>query len=456
MCTREQETTMNLKYLINILAVICISAGSLVSVQAQTEGLVIDKIISKVDNYIVLKSDLERTYSNYLAQGNSGGSETKCRVLAQLISQKLMVAKAEIDSVIVLDAEVENNLNRRMQFILAQYGGSEKELEQYFGKGIDKIKNDVRDEIKEQMVVERMQQTIVQDLKVTPAEVRRFFGRIPSDSLPYFSAEVEVAQIVKIPEVGQEGKDEVRRKLSAIRERIVNGESFEELAKEYSQGPSGKDGGNLGFAKRGTMAPEYEATALKQKPGGVSYPFETEFGTHIVQLIERRGNEYNSRHILITPEPSTEDLERTSNFLDSLKNLVENDSITFEKAAKEHSDDVLTSNNGGYFRDQSESARVSVEDLDPVVFFTIDTMAIGKITKPLPFRTERGKDALRILYYKSKLSPHQADLSKDWQKIQAATLEEKRQRQLNKWFNEARGDVFISIDDEFDKCKILN
>ena len=454
---KELLKTRDLKFTIKGFIAIGIMVCCSMAVHAQDQGVVIDKIIAKVDNYIVLKSDLETTYLNYLASGNPAAPDAKCRILAQLISQKLMVAKAEIDSVIVTDLEVDNNLDRRMQLILSQYGGSAEQLEEYYGKSVEEFQADIRDQIKEQLIVQRMQETITSGIKVTPSEVKKFFSMIPQDSLPYFSTEVEVAQIVKIPEVGKDQISAAKEKLNDIRARVVAGESFEALAKEYSQDPgSAKYGGNLGFARRGVMAPEFEAAALKLQPNEISSPFETQFGVHIVQLLERRGNEYNSRHILIMAEPSDNDLKAAESYLDSLKTRIELDSITFEKAAKEYSDDTYTAGNGGFFMDDLGGTRVSVEELDPVVFFATDSMQVASISRPIRFRTDSGKEAVRILYYKSKIKPHQANLRDDWQKIQAAALNQKKSNALNDWFNKARGDVFISIDDDYDYCGIMN
>ncbi|MEM6361986.1 MAG: peptidylprolyl isomerase [Bacteroidota bacterium] len=425
------------------------------STKGQEAGLIIDQIIGKVDNYIVLQSDLEKAHAAYLASGNPVASNSKCQLFAQLISGKLMVAKAEIDSVIVTDIEVDNNLDRRMQLILSQYGGSESQLEEYYGKSIDQIKGDIRDEIKEQLVVSRMQETIIADIKVTPAEVRRFYNRIPKDSLPFFSTEVEVGQIVKIPEVGGTQKEALKIELRKIRDKILAGEDFEALAKEYSQGPSARYGGNLGFTQRGMMASEFEAAALQLRPGEISSPFETQFGIHIVQLLERRGNEYNSRHILLIPKPSEDDIDRAKEFVDSLRTLIVADSITFQKAAKDNSDDKYTAGNGGFFEDRNGGSFISSEDLDPVIFFTIDTIAVGSITKPIIYRMDDGKEAVRVLFYKSKVKPHEANLAQDWQKIQTAALNEKKSKMLNDWFNKAREDVFISIGKDYEYCNIL-
>lgn len=444
-----------MKY-INKVVVTLLFFFTLTHANAQDEKVMVDEIISKVDNYIVLKSELERAYLNYLSSGNAANTEAKCGILAQLISGKLMVAKAEIDSVDVSEALVDNNLDRRMQIILSQYGGSEEQLEEYYGKSLDDIKADLRDDVREQMTVETMQNEIIKDLTVTPSDIRKFFNRIPKDSLPYFSTEVEIAQIVKIPSTSKDRKNELKLRLAELRSRALAGESFDALAKEYSQGPSAKYGGNLGFAQRGQMAPKFEANALRLKPGEISEPFETSFGMHILQLIERRGNEYNSRHIILIPNPTEEDIDRAKASLDSVRTLVLNDSAEFEKVAKEYSDDKRTAGSGGFFTDGNGGMKMSVEELDPVIFFAIDTMQAGDISPPMSFRQDDGKEAVRILYYKSKVRPHQANLKDDWQKIQAATLSEKKSRILSEWFDKARNDVFISVDDAYEYCGILN
>lgn len=444
-----------LKYFLISSLVILLAAVQ--SSQAQSEsGVIVDEIIAKVDNYIVLKSDLEKAYLNYLSSGNQAAPDTRCRILAQLISGKLMLAKAEIDSVIVSDLEVESDLQRRMQVIMSQYGGTEEQFEEYYGKTVEELQEEIRGQVKEQLVIRRMQDNITSDLSVTPSEVRRFFNQIPQDSLPYFSTEVEVAQIVKIPDPSESIKDSIKQQLAGIRARLLAGESFEALAKEYSQGPSGPNGGNLGWASRGMMAPGFEAAALKLKKGEVSEPFETEFGIHIVQLLDRRGNEYNSRHIIMIPEPSEEDILKAENYLDSLRTKIIEDTLTFASVAREYSDDKQTSSLGGFFTDQQGSMRVAAEEMDPVIYLAVDSMQVGDISQPIRFRTLDEKEAVRILFYKSKLPPHQANLKDDWQKIQTAALNQKKSKTLNDWFNEARDDVFINLDDEYDYCGIVD
>lgn len=421
------------------------------------DAFVVDEIIAKVDNYIVLKSEVDRMYQDYLTNGNPPSQQARCEILVLITRNKLMLAKAEIDSVLVLDAEVDLNTQRRMDIILAQSGRSPEELEDIYGKTLEQIRSELRDQIREQMIVQKMEEEITADLSVTPAEVKRFFNRFHRDSLPYFSASVEVAQIVKEAKTSEAQKAATRNQLLDIRSRILEGEDFATLARKHSNDPSVLgNNGEMGWVGRGRMVPEYEAMAFRLKPGEVSMPFESPFGMHIMQLIERRGNEYNSRHILISPKPSAEDLEEASRFLDSLRTLIVNDSLSFEKAAKEHSDDVGTKGNGGYFSDPDGGVRLTVDELDPGVFFRIDSMKVGDISKPIVYRTEEGKDAVRILYYKSRIPPHQASLKDDYHKIQVAALNEKKSKVLEKWFQEARKDVFINIDQTYDYCGLLN
>jgi peptidyl-prolyl cis-trans isomerase SurA len=374
-----------------------------------------------------------------------------------LVRSKLMLAKAEIDSVVVLDAEVDANTKNRMDMILSQSGKPVDELEALYGKTMEQIRLELREQIREQMIVSEMESQMTKNLKVTPAEVRRFFNQIPADSLPYFSASVEVGQIVKIADINEAQKNATKSELINIRNQILSGEDFATLARKYSDDPSVvSNGGDMGWVGRGRMVPEFEAMAFKLKPNEISMPFESDFGIHIMQLLERRGNEYHSRHILISPEPSADDIAKATSFLDSIRTLIVNDSIKFERAAKEFSDDVETKGNGGFFSDRDNNNRILVDELDPVVFFNIDTMKVGSVSKPITYRTDAGKDAVRIFYYKNRIPPHVASLQEDWTRIQAATLNEKKDKLLQKWFQKARKDVFISIDSTYDYCGILD
>lgn len=422
----------------------------------ETKGFVADKIIGKVDNYIILRSELEGAYQNYLANGGPSSEEARCGLFNQLVVHKLLVAKAEIDSVIVTDLEVDNNTQQRMNMILQNSGNSPEQLERTYGKTLDQIQLELRDQIREQMLANAMQSKITKGLDVTPAEVKRFFSKIPADSLPFYSADVEVGQIVRVAKVSESQEAETKARLSELRNRILAGEDFTTLAKKYSEEPAAQvSGGDLGYAGRGAMVAEFEGMAFRLKKGEISQPFKSPFGFHIMQLLDRRGNEYHSRHILISATPSKEDIQRAENFLDSLRRKIVKDSIKFEAAAKEFSDDQHTKGYGGFFTDQEGGLKVSIKELDPVVYFTIDTMKEGTISRPIVYRTDDLKNAARILYFKKRLSPHQASLKEDWSRIQNAALAQKKDKMLEKWFTKARADVFIKLDPAFKSCKIL-
>jgi len=432
-------------------------ASPLTFLQAQeNQGFVVDKIIVKVDNYIVLKSDLEGAYQNYVSNGNPQSDEARCGILNSLVVNKLMVAKADIDSVVVTDFEVDNNTDQRMTMILQNAGNSPEQLEKAYGKTMDEIKLELRDQIREQLLAREMQQRITKDLSITPSEVKKFYNHIPPDSLPFYSSDVEVGQIVRVAKVSDGQKADARRKLSDIREQVLKGANFGELAKKYSEDPSAQyNGGEMGYVGRGAMVPQYEAMAFKLRVGEISMPFESPFGYHIMQLLDRRGNEYNSRHVLLVATPSKDDIARAEFFLDSLRKEIKADKIKFEDAAKKYSDDIATKDRGGYFADADGGTKISIKEIDPVVYFNIDTMKVGNISHPITYRTDDQKDAARILYFKTKLPPHQANLKDDWHRIQAAALAEKKDKILEKWFTKARQDVFISIDPDYKYCHIL-
>jgi len=340
--------------------------------------------------------------------------------------------------------------------IMQQSGNSPEQLETAYGKPLEQIKLDLREQIREQMLGGEMQRKITKDLSITPAEVKKFFSKIPSDSLPFYSADVEVGQIVRKAKISEAQKMETKKKLSELRERILAGENFNELAKKYSEDPSAQyNGGEMGYVGRGAMVPAYEATAFRIKEGELSQPFESSFGFHIMQLIDRRGNEYNSRHILIFATPSKADIDHAQKFLDSLRRKIIKDSIKFEQAAKLFSDDQRTKGYGGYFTDADGGMKVSIKELDPIVYFTIDSMKEGTVSRPIVYRTDDQKDAARILYFKKRLLPHQANLKDDWHRIQSAALAQKKDKMLDRWFKKARTDVFIKLDPAYEGCGIV-
>jgi peptidyl-prolyl cis-trans isomerase SurA len=419
----------------------------------------VDAIIVKLDNQIVLRSDLENIYQQELAraEGKPLPPNVKCQILESIVLNKLMLAKAEVDSVVVDDDQVKGELDRRMAYFVQQIG-SEQKLEEYYKKPLKQLKDDLRPQVKEQLIQQKMQEEIAGKVTVTPREVRQFFSRIPKDSLPYYSTEVEVGQIIKYAQINQKAKQETQAKLNDIRARIIAGEDFEKLAKEFSQDPgSAAQGGYLGFFKRRELVPEYEAAALRLEPGQLSPIVESQFGFHLIQLIERKGETFSTRHILLKPATGSSDVSEAAVQLSKIRKRILADSITFAKAAKDVSDDKNTSGNGGLIQNpQDRSNYLPLDKVDPAIFFIIDTMKVGSITPPMPYRTDDGKDAMRILWLKSNAPPHQANLQDDYQKIAAAALNEKKNKALDEWFKKNRGDVYIEVDPQYADCKLLN
>ncbi len=425
------------------------------------EKVVLDKIVAKIDNYIILRSDVEKFYLNLVYENKLEGLDektAKCKILEQLVVEKMMLAKAEIDSVVVESKQVENQLNGRMRYLLAQFGGDEKKLEEIYGKTADDIKDELRGDIHSQLVVQKMQGVITSKVtKPTPKEVRKFFSSFPKDSIPFIGDEVEIGHIVKIPGVNRTQKQKVRERLEEIKTRVLKGEDFGTLARTYSEDfGSAEKNGELGWLSRGSSVPEFEAAIFRMKPGELSRIVESEYGFHLIKLTDRRGNEYLASHILLRPDYNESDASYAISFLDSLRSAIINDSITFEKAAKEFSEDKNTAASGGLITGDDGSDRILLDDLDSYLYLTIDTMKVGQISRPVPYRTDDGKSAVRIVYYKRKITSHQASLATDYEKISSYAFNVKKNDAINEWFIRSKDEVYISIDEEFNQCDILN
>ena len=443
-----------MKFLKNLFLLLIVSVIFQQSLMAQTP-IVLDKIIAKVDNYYLLKSELEAQLQQY-AQSQQP-APPKCQLLESLVVGKLMLAKSEIDSVTVEDKRIEGELTSRMEQMEQQFGSTKNIVEAY-GKTISSLKDELRSAIKEQLTTRKMQEKITGEVKVTPKEVRRFYEEIPKDSLPYLPSEVEVGQIIRMAKTTKAQKEELYKRLLDYKKRVENGEKFEDLAKLYSEDlGSGKRGGDLGFSKRGQMVAPFEAAALKLKPNQMSDVVESEFGYHLIKLLETRGQEYHALHILLRPDYQRLDVTEPTRFLDSVRVLIQRDTLKFEKAAKQFSEDKATQDAGGMLTDpQTRSIRMPLDGtMESGLYFTIDTMKVGTISAPMSYRTEDGRSAMRILYYKAKHPPHFANLEDDFQRLSNYTLNRKKNTAIEKWFAKAKNDVFIYIVDEYKECNVM-
>lgn len=418
----------------------------------------IDKVAAVVGNNIILLSDLNQQYTQYLYQGNPPNEDIKCKILQNTLTQKLLKQQAEIDSVMVEDSQVDDEVNKRMRYSMQRAGGQER-LEQFLNKSVLQYKDEIRPSIKDELIAQKMQQKITENINVTPMEVEKYFKSL-GDSLPEFNTEVEVGEIVLKPQLSKEEKQRFKDKIEALRLRVKSGEDMGVLAKTYSEDPgSASDGGDLGFFDRNTMAKEFTSWAFKLKAGEVSPVFETEFGFHFLQVLERRGEQVHARHILIIPKTTPESLVRLQKHADSIYNNIMAKKYSFAAAANLFSDNKETKYNGGMMLNaenvQARSTFIPVDKLDPSVFLVIDTMKVGGISKPNFYTGADGKEGYRILYLKSKIPPHKANMAQDFPKIRDAAQDDKINRTLSEWFEKRRESTYIRIDDEFNNCDEL-
>ncbi len=432
------------KYIIILLALST-------SAFAQPNENLIEGVMAVVGKNIILKSEVDAQYQAFKRQNIGGMEITKCRVLEELLFQKLLVHHAEIDSVTIGDEEVEGNMDRRLQQLIAQMGGDSRKLEEYYGKSIIEIKEEMRPLMTEQLTAQRMQMSITDGVEVTPTEIQEFYNEIPQDSLPLINTEVEVAQLVKYPEVSADAEKEVIDKLNDLKERIEDGSSFSSMAILYSEDPgSNKNGGKYTGIKRGQFVKEFEAVAFNLKPLEVSPPFKTQYGYHIVQLLEKRGEELDLRHILIKPKLSQDNLNEAKAFLDSISVMIKSGQITWEEAVEEYSEDEQTKNNSGVLANfETGTTKFEVGQIEREMYDAIKDLEENEISEPSFYRTFDQKEAFRLIRLNNRIEPHKANLKDDYQRIKSFALQEKQQRVVEEWTNEKIGETYIKVNTNY-------
>lgn len=423
------------------------------------EPQVIDRVAAVVGSNIILESEIEMQYAQYLAQGNKGSDDFKCYILQQQLTQKLLAQQAAIDSIEVSEGEVDDNINARLRYMSNQAGGQER-LEQFLNRSLLQYKEEMRPSVFEQLKANKMQQNIVSGIDVTPLEVRRYFESLEADSLPYFNTEVEVGELVIFPQLTREEKQQFRDRAEELRQQVVDGSDFATIARLYSQdGGSAPYGGDLGFNTRDGFVKEFSAVAFRLKPGEISPVFESEYGFHFLEVLERRGEEVRTRHILIQIKPTAASLQRAKVHIDSIYENVVNGELDFYSAATRYSDNKETKYNGGMLlnmeNQQSRTTLIPADKLDASIFTAIDTLQPGKYSRPAEFTDRTGKTGYRFTYLKSRTPPHQANLDMDFAKIKEAALQDKINRELSKWFESRREVTFIDINEAYHDCDDL-
>ncbi len=440
---------MKIRYLIIALIAMSVASG------ARTQDpKVIDQVAAVVGKNIILDSDIENQYYQYRMQSGiiGGATSVRCQMLESLLFQKLLLNQAEIDSIEVTDTEIQQTMDQRLRFFIAQLGSRER-FEEYYGKSIEEFKEEFRDEIANQLKVDRAQMAIVENVNVTPSEVKAYFRNIPTDSIPLVNSIVEIGEIVRTPPVSLEQKLQIKERLRDLRKRVLEGESFATLAILYSEDPgSAKKGGELGFYGRGELYKEFEAVAFKLDKGEVSEIVETKAGFHIMELIERKGEYVNVRHILLKTKVSPVDLARAKAHLDTVTNLIRSDSLSFDEAVLEYSDADNKNSGGMLINPMTGTIGFEVSDLDPQVSFVIDKLQVGEVSNPVIMETEDGKQAYRLLYLKKRTLPHRANLQEDYSKIQEWALEEKKAEAFKAWVEKKAAKTYVRINDKYREC----
>jgi len=418
------------------------------------ENRIVDQVVSIVGDKIILQSDIETQFLELRAQGASTSGDMKCEILEEFLVQKLLLNQAEIDSILVSEAEVELQLNQRLDYFIGQIG-SQKALEEYFGKSILEIKEDFRDVIREQIITQKMQGEIVGNLAATPAEVRKFYNRIPEDSLPRVNSQVEISQIVIYPPLADEAVFSVKERLLDLRKRIIAGEDFTTLAVLYSEDPgSSPRGGEIGFLGKGELDPAYAKTAFSLKEGTVSTIVESEFGYHIIQLIERQGDKVNTRHILLKPKVTAEASRKTLSKLDSITQLIRTDTLTFKEAARYYSQDEKSRVNGGIrVNPANQTTQFEMDEFQPAEFRVIRQLKVGEISEPIETVDEKGKKVYKVVKLTSQTKPHVANLEEDFNMLKEMTLMQKQQQIVENWVQEKKQNTYIRIDKSFSNCE---
>ncbi len=440
-----------LKKILSILTGTIFLISLTITVNAQER--IVDRIVAVVGNSIILQSEIENELVQMQAQGYSPTENSRCELLENHLVQKLLLNQAIVDSIEVTDAEVEMELNRRLQFFISQIG-SEEALENYYSKSILEIKEDFRDIVREQLITSYMQDEIIGSVRVTPAEVRRFYNNLSEDEIPMIPSQVELRKIVSYPEFSEAENLRVRQRLNEIRQRIIEGESFTTMAVLYSQDPgSARRGGELGYMSRSSLTPEFAKVAFSLKDDRVSPVFESEFGFHIVQLIDRRGEEVNVRHILMSPQATDQAKAEARSFLDSLATAIRTDTITFRMAAMIHTEDEDTRLNGGLIiNPNTGGSKFELDQLSPVNYEAVRDMKVGEIRGPLESRDSQNKTYYKLLYLNSQTPPHRANLDEDYAAIREMTMNMKMQEILEEWIAEKRARTYIRIDEAYRSC----
>lgn len=426
----------------------------LLTTSATAQDKVVDQIVAIVGGNIILKSEIERMNIEQQAQGITTEGDMKCEILENFLVDKLLVAEAELDTLIeVTPSQVNQRMDQQLAMYVS-YMGSEKAVEEYFKKPIMEIKSEMKEGIRNQLLSQQMREKIVKDVTVTPSEVRYNFRSLKNDEIPTLPTQYEYAQITFQPTIDLEEDNRIKSKLRDIKKRIEDGSSFATMAVLYSEDGSAKDGGVIGYLGRAELDPTYASAAFNLKDDKVSNVVRSAFGYHIIQLVDKKGDKVNTRHILIKPKVSIEAKEIAQSKLDSLANLIRKNEVTFEEAATMFSSDKNSRNNAGIvINPNSMSSKFAVEDLDPDVSKIITKMNLNEVSKPFEsIDKETQLPVFKIIKLIKKTDAHKANLQNDYQQLAEMYLAKKKETVFNDWIGKQQSETYIRIDQTYSNC----
>lgn len=423
---------------------------------AQQKPIVLDKIVAQIGDNIILMSDIESQKNQEIDTNQSKKVGLDCEILEKLLMQNLFLNQAELDSIKVSDTQVDGEMENRLRVIEQQIGGRQK-MEEFYNKTVTQIKNEFRPLIKNRLMTEEMQRQITGSINITPKEIETYYNSLPVDSIPLINAKISIQQIVIFPKISQDDRQITINKLKEIREDILQGKSFETQARIHSQDPGSALQGGQMTASRGMMVPPFEAAVFGLKPGEISNVFETDYGYHIVQLLDRKGDDYTCRHILLVPEFNRQSLTEASTKMEECFAKLKQNQITWEQAVLTYSNDNNTRHNKGIITNPITGEQGwSMEDLNQIdqqIFILTNALNIGDLTSPsLYFDFNEKKQGIRIIRLMNRIGPHRANLEQDYTLIQRATENDKKDKILSNWIKSKIGNAYVRIDHDYDNC----
>lgn len=427
---------------------------------AQQQRVVADQIIAKIGNKIILKSDIDNAISDYKRQGDVElPPNPDCAFLEGQLIQKVLVLQAERDSITVSDDDIDALLDNQIRYFINQYG-SQDMLEQIAGKTVYQLKEDLRQPFMERQLADKMRNNILQNVKITPTEVKAYYDKIPKDSLRFYESELEVGEVIIYPKANADVENYITDQLLGLKKQVESGQKkFADLAKVYSQDPGSKDNGGQYSLNRNDKIwdPTFLAAAFKLKEGQVSPVIKSKFGLHIIQMVSRAGDDAVIRHILMIPSVTDVEIRAAKQKLDSVRSRIISGTLTFNEAVSKYSEDDNTKYSAGRITSQTTgSTSVSIDQLDKDIVVNLKAMKVGDISSPLSYTDERGRTAVRIVNFISQTQPHRENLKDDYDKVAQRAIGEKKQAVLNNWFKQHIANFYIDIDAQYRKCDNLS